>query len=82
MADLKIYHSSLGAAKDEARKLVPKGYQLDEDDYFLLQHVSYGETGKVHARMYTEKGNEACKWLHVIVYRMESGNYELTAYLN
>ena len=82
MADLKIYHESLGSAKDESRKLVPTGYVLDEDDFFALQHVGYGETGRVHARMYTEKGNEARKWLHAIIYRMESGRYELTAYLN
>jgi hypothetical protein len=46
-----------------------------------LQHVHYGTTGRVHARMITPKGNEAERWLHAIIYRMESGRYELTAYL-
>lgn len=81
MANLATYHETLHSAKEEARKLVPTGYTLDEDDYFHLQHVHYGTTGRVHARMITPKGNEASRWLHVSIYRMDSGRYELTAYL-
>lgn len=81
MVNLKTYFETLGEAKDEARKLVPTGYILNEDDYFTLQHLSYGTTGSIHARMTTPKGVDAKRCLHAIIYRMESGRYELTAYL-
>jgi len=81
MVNLRTYFETLGEAKDEARKLVPTGYILNEDDYFTLQHLSYGTTGSIHARMTTPKGVEAKRWLHVIIYRLDSGRYELTAYL-
>ena len=82
MAALRTYFETLSEAKEESRKLVPAGNTLNEDDFAQLQSVNYGETGSVHARMITPKGNEAQKCLHVSIYRMESGRYELTAYIN
>lgn len=81
MANLATYFDTLYSAKEEARKLVPSGHILNEDDFFQLQHVNYGTTGFILARLITPKGNEARKCLHASIYRMDSGRYELTAYL-
>lgn len=43
--------------------------------------VSYGQTVSRSFELVTIKGKSTKKWAHVTLYRMESGNYELTAYV-
>ena len=81
--DFRSYYSSLGELKDEVREVVKlRGYTLNEDEYFTLQHVPYEMTERRTITIYTKNGNEAKKALHLAIYRMPSGNYELTAYIN
>ena len=43
--------------------------------------VSYGETRQASYEIFTLKGKPTRKWFNVSIYRMESGNYELTTYI-
>lgn len=48
---------------------------------FMWDHVPYGETRSTSIEL-TKDGKESKKCLHVQLYRMDSGRYELNAYMN
>ncbi len=58
-----------------------KGYSPQYPDHIWTEHVSYGTTVKYHIPMLTRGGFSAKKYLHISLYRMDSGRYELTTYL-
>jgi hypothetical protein len=50
-------------------------------DNIWTEHVAYGHTVFYHLDLAVKKtGNLAKKCLHIILYRMDSGNYELNYY--
>jgi hypothetical protein len=60
-----------------------RGYTVNEPQSIWTEHVAYGTT--VHYNLpliVTRTGNPAHKWLHIALYRMDSGRYELTFYLS
>jgi len=60
-----------------------RGYEIIEPDRLWSEHVGYGQTVKYHFELTVSKtGNPARKWLHISLYRMDSGTYELTFYLH
>jgi len=59
-----------------------KGYTPQYPDYLWTEHVAYGTTVKYLIPMLTRRGFSAKKYLHISLYRMDSGRYELTTYLN
>lgn len=58
--------------------VISKGY--DDPDYGFIESVRYLETFRKSFTLYKE-GREQKKLLHVSIYRMETGRYELTAYI-
>lgn len=89
--DYTTYHKSFTDAADEARRLAERlGYEINEDDWFM--QVASGGTykrsrpsvGKTHSFRVelSKKGKPQRKMLNFSVYGMESGTYELTAYIN
>lgn len=62
-----------------------RGYKIDDNDWFCTMCMNarprVGFTKRGSVSMTTEKGNPARKYLHVQVYAMETGSYELNFYL-
>jgi hypothetical protein len=80
--DYETYHKTLSSALDAARNYsVVKGYDEVEFNMNDVQHVAYGHTERFSKEL-TKNGVPQKKALHVQIYRMESGNYELNMYIN
>ncbi|MDY0215270.1 MAG: hypothetical protein RBS24_07160 [Bacilli bacterium] len=79
----KSYSSAVQYALDQAKK---KGFTYDDDEYFSIvatgtKKPSVGKTTKFSLPLY--KGEKKVKpALHVQVYGMDSGNYELNYYIS
>ena len=79
--EYKIYHNLFSEAIAETVLYAgKKGYQVVEN-MFMWERVPYGETRDFHLDL-TKDGKEQKKCLHVQLYRMESGRYELNMYIN
>jgi hypothetical protein len=89
--DVDTYHNSFSDAAGEARRIAEiRGYEIDEDDWFrqvatggkyTRSRPSIGKTHSFSVDLY-KNGKPQRKALHFSVYGMESGRYELTAYIN
>jgi len=80
--DYDTYHKTLSSALDAVRGYVAKkGYDEVEFSMNDVQHVPYGHTEKFTKEL-NKGGVPQRKALHVQIYRMESGNYELNAYIS
>lgn len=89
-SDYTVYHSSFTDAADEAHRLATRmGYEIDEDSWW--REVATGGRytrgrpgiGKTHkfAVDLLKNGKPQRKKLQFQVYGMESGKYELNAYI-
>jgi len=80
--DYEIYHKTLSSCFDETEKyVIKKGYDPIEFELTDPQHVAYGHTER-YSKELTINGKLQRKMLHVQIYRMDSGNYELNIYIN
>lgn len=68
---------TLAAAFETA---IAKGYSIVEDSA-NFEHVAYETTQRKSYELTDAFGKTMKKSLHVIVYRMSSGSYELTSYI-
>ncbi len=79
------YFNTLSEAIDAAVQMaLSMGYTVNEDEIFHqfgTGGVGYGETKRGSITLYKE-GIEQKKALQIIIYRMDSGKYELTTYIN
>jgi len=58
-----------------------KRYDIVFPDRIWTEHVGYGSHVKYHLPLRVKyTGNLAKKYLHIVLYRLESGRYELTYY--
>jgi len=56
-------------------------YDIQFPDRIWTEHVAYGNTVFYHLDLIVKRtGNPAKKCLHITLYRMSSGNYELNFY--
>jgi hypothetical protein len=83
----KSFTDAASAAKAYAMK---KGYEIDEDDWqtqiamggkYSRSRPGVGKTNKFTIGL-LRNGKSQRKALHIAVYGMESGNFELTNYIN
>lgn len=58
-----------------------RGYLPQYPESIWTEHVSYGTSVKYCIPLLTSQGNPARKHLHISLYRMDSGRYELTTWL-
>jgi len=85
-ADYQLYHPTFTAAAQAALDLAKKkGFEVDEDDWFNQvstgpKKPSKGKTNRYVVKV-TKKGKETKKRLAFQVYGMDSGKYELNAYV-
>jgi hypothetical protein len=76
------YFETQQAALHHSDKMATsRGYIPQYPDYLWTEHVAYGTNVKYCIPMLTSKGNPARKCLHISLYRMDSGRYELTTWL-
>jgi hypothetical protein len=78
---LSNVHAAIVARLNHAQA-VPANRTADEaaSDTFA-GGVTYGATVSEHIELATLKGRPTRKYAHAVVYRMESGRYELTFYI-
>ena len=85
------YFKTAGEAAESARSMAEKkGYEIDEDDW--QTQIGFGGkhnrlrpgVGKTHSFTVglIKNGKPQRKALSISLYGMESGNYELTTYIN
>jgi hypothetical protein len=81
----ETYFETLSAALEAAVQMAEsRGFTVDNDELFNqfgTGGVGYGETKRGSIAIYKD-GKEQRKALQIIIYRMESGKYELTTYIN
>ena len=87
-----LYHTSFTSAADAARNFaMSKGYKVNEEDWQtevalggknLRSRPSTGKTTKFSVGLLRNGKPEKNKQLHFQVYGLESGNYELNAYVS
>jgi hypothetical protein len=80
------YFETLSAALDAVRERVEKkGFTVDEDDMFTqfgTGGINYGETKRATIPLLRNGIPDKRRSVTIAIYRMDSGKYELTAYLN
>lgn len=87
----ELYHKSFTAAATEARKVAEKkGFEIDEENWttevafngkYTRARPSVGKSNSFTVAL-TKNGKPQRKHLHFQVYGMESGNFELNAYVS
>jgi hypothetical protein len=85
-SDYPLYHSTFTAAAQAATNLAKKrGFEIDDDDWFNQVSTGPKKPGKGKTNRYivkvTKNGKETKKRLAFQVYGMDSGKYELNAYV-
>ena len=80
------YFETLSAALNAVReKVAKKGFAVDEDNMFAefgTGGINYGETKKATISLLKNGVPDNKRSVTIAIYRMDSGKYELTAYLN
>lgn len=83
-AEYETYHKTLASALREAQSFVEnRGYEFSEETYFpdlTMGGVKYGETISSTRDIVEVGGKNRKNTLVIVVYRMDSGTYELTMY--
>ena len=87
----KLYHKSFTEAAQEARKVAEKkGFEIDEENWttevafggkYKRSRPSVGKSNSFSVQL-LKNGKPQRKHLHFQVYGMESGNFELNAYVS
>jgi hypothetical protein len=82
--DYETYHKTLASALQEAERFVNnRGYEFSEDKYFpdlTMGGVPYGQTISTKRDLVEIGGKNRKNTLILVVYRMDSGTYELLMY--
>ena len=76
------YFDTQKAALEYAYSKVPKEYMVIFPEHIWTEHVNYGTSVKYVLELNYFTGKKSRKCLHISLYRMSSGNYELTFYVN
>jgi hypothetical protein len=83
-AEYETYHKTLASALSEAQNFVEnRGYEFSEETYFpdlTMGGVKYGQTISSTRDVVEVGGKNRKNTLVIVVYRMDSGTYELTMY--
>jgi len=77
-----VYFKTQASALEYVFDDVERKYDIIFPDNIWTEHVPYGKTIRYNLELMTKNGNLARKGLTIILYRMDSGNYELTYYYN
>lgn len=91
MTTIETYHETLAAALDaverwagENRAVINVGFAAPDawKERFSVGYCIYaGCSARESFELLSYKGKETRKWLHINLYRLESGLYELNCYI-
>jgi hypothetical protein len=74
--------AALNAIQDEFENNRPHDIVIVYPENLWCEHVAYGQTVHYNFPLRVKRtGNPAKKWLHISLYRMDSGNYECLYYV-
>ena len=76
----EVYHNTMRSAIDAAFEYV-RGKGYEPQDTMFWEPVFYGQTSHYHITLF-KNGIEQKRCLQMQIYRMDSGKYELNAYIN
>lgn len=77
-----VYHTAQASALIEAEKEArQRGYNITYADYLWCEHVAYGHTVKYDFPLTRIDGRNTKKWIHIQLYRMDKGTYELNCFI-
>ena len=77
-----IYFKTQASALEYVFDDVEKKYDIIFPENIWTEHVPYGKVVRYNLGLMTKNGNLARKSLTIVLYRMDSGNYELIYYYN
>jgi len=75
------FETQSGAIESAQDYALNKGYEADMASFYPV-HIKYGETANYHVELSKNDKPVKNKMLHISLYRMDSGKYELTNYIN
>jgi hypothetical protein len=76
------FFTQSAALKHAEEETYKAGYDIIYPDRIWAEPVNYGTSVKYNFPLTLQRtGNEAKKWLHIQLYRMGNGKYELNFYL-
>ena len=75
------FDTQSGALESAQDYALNKGYEADMASFYPV-HIKYGETANYHVELSKNDKPVKNKMLHISLYRMDSGKYELTNYIN
>lgn len=78
----ETYFKTQAEALEYVFDIVGQKYNIIFPENIWTQSVPYGKSVRYNLELYTFNGNLARKGLTIVLYRMDSGKYELTYYLN
>jgi len=80
-----IYHDTFAGAIEAAATNAAKAgvvfHDLQWTADIAREPVNYGETRRMSVPVFTYKGRVTRKHFQVVLYRLDSGTYELTTYV-
>jgi len=86
LANNDTYFETLSGALEAVRAMVArKGFEVNEDELFTqfgTGGISYGITKRANIGLMKNGVPEQRRNVTIAIYRMDSGRYELTAYIN
>lgn len=75
----QVYFETLGEARQSIEDWL-KGEEIELNEELVLDYLGYQENKDFHFEIKTIKEKITKKYLHVCIYRLESGRYELVKY--
>jgi hypothetical protein len=74
------YFKTQSSALQYVEDQLSKKFQIAYPENIWTEHVHYGTSVSYHLPLNTLEGKPTRRWVHITLYRMDSGNYELTFY--
>lgn len=80
--DIQYFENVVDCWLEAALRLQRAGAVLENSEWQQdISAVNYGDTRRWSYAIASLKGKPTKKWFHFAIYRLDSGRYELTAYI-
>ena len=78
--DSDTYFKTQSSALQYVEDQIGTKFQIAYPEYLWTDHIMYGTSASYDLPLKTLDGKPTRRWVHIRLYRMDSGNYELTFY--
>lgn len=76
------FETQAAAIRSVEESIETRKYQLQPTDCLRFEHVNYGGTVHYNIPLQRTDNKNTKRWVHIQMYRMDSGRYELNYYLS